>query len=75
MQKDIIMQARPTGTAYEITIPALDGLIISGATWPEALIKACEVIGQAREAEAREILARKRQRKGTSTQSTGKTVA
>ncbi|HEU5383731.1 MAG TPA: hypothetical protein VFV38_50675 [Ktedonobacteraceae bacterium] len=73
MQKDITMQVCPTGTAYEITIPALDSLRISGASWAEALEKACEAIGQAQNAEAREILARQK-RKAAGARS-GKTVA
>ena len=75
MQKDITMQVRPTGTGYEITIPDLGGLTISGTTWTEAIVKASEAIGQARDTEAREILARKRQRKTAGEQQTGKTVA
>jgi len=50
-------------------------LTISGATWTEAIVKASEAIGQARDTEAREILARKRQRKTAGEQQTGKTVA
>jgi predicted RNase H-like HicB family nuclease len=75
MQKDITMQVRPTGAGYEITIPDLEDLTVSGATWTEALVKASEAIGQARDAEAREILARKRQNKAARNQQTGKTVA
>lgn len=74
MQSKIALQVRPAGTVYQVTIPAL-GVTVSGTTWPEAFIKACEPIGQARDAEAREILARKRQRKAGGAQHMGKTVA
>jgi hypothetical protein len=70
MQKDSIMQVHPTGTDYEITIPALGGSTVSGATWSEALTKAIEAIAQ-----AREILARKQQCKAATTQPPGTTVA